>query len=104
MTIRRSELMPESLGDSVRQLLTAGKVAEADRVCRDKPSFLSFVLLHGIAEIEGGWTAVEKALEDATAEQAARLFRKIEYLSVIGNIAPMIGLLGVFTTPSCLDL
>jgi biopolymer transport protein ExbB len=28
------------------------------------------------------------------AEQSARLLRKIDYLSVIGNIAPMIGLLG----------
>ena len=33
-------------------------------------------------------------MEDATAEESARLFRKIEYLSVIGNIAPMLGLLG----------
>ena len=40
---------------------------------------------------------MEKALEDATAEQSARLFRKIEYLSVIGNIAPMVGLLGTVT-------
>ena len=60
-------------------------------------SFLSFVLLHGLAEVEGGWAAVEKALEDATAEQSARLFRKIEYLSVIGNLAPMVGLLGTVT-------
>jgi biopolymer transport protein ExbB len=40
---------------------------------------------------------VEKALEDALAEQSARLFRKVEYLSVIGNIAPMVGLLGTVT-------
>ena len=33
-------------------------------------------------------------LDTATVEQSARLFRKIEYLSVIGNIAPMMGLLG----------
>jgi biopolymer transport protein ExbB len=36
-------------------------------------------------------------LEEATAEQAARQFRRIEYLSVIGNIAPMVGLLGTVT-------
>ena len=59
-----------------------------------QPSFLSFVLRAGFAEVDGGWPAVEKAMEDATAEQSARLFRKIEYLSVIGNIAPMVGLLG----------
>jgi biopolymer transport protein ExbB len=37
---------------------------------------------------------VEKAMEDAAAEQSARLLRKIEYLSVIGSIATMLGLLG----------
>ena len=50
-----------------------------------------------MSEIEFGWPAVEKALEDSTAEQAARLYRKLEYLSVIGNIAPMLGLLGTVT-------
>ncbi|CAE7849892.1 exbB_5, partial [Symbiodinium microadriaticum] len=97
MTIRKSEIMPLDLGDTVRDLLLSGKVQDAERVCRERPSFLSFVLLSGIAELDGGWTAVEKALEDATAEQSARLFRKIEYLSVIGNIAPMVGLLGTVT-------
>ena len=97
MTLRRVEIMPEGLGDRVRDSLSAGRVAEADQACRQHPSFLSFVLLNGIAELDGGWAAVEKALEDATAEQSARLFRKIEYLSVIGNIAPMVGLLGTVT-------
>lgn len=97
MTLRRTEIMPEGLGDQVRQALTAGKVSDADQACRQHPSFLAFVLLNGLAELDGGWSAVEKALEDATAEQSARLFRKIEYLSVIGNIAPMVGLLGTVT-------
>jgi biopolymer transport protein ExbB len=94
MTIRRTEIMPNGLGDQVRQLLSSGRTSEADKLCRDRPSFLSFVLLHGLAEIDAGWSAVEKALEDAVAEQSARLFRKIEYLSVLANIAPMVGLLG----------
>ena len=97
MTLRRTEIMPDGLGDQVRESLSAGRVAEADQACRQQPSFLSFVLLNGLAELDGGWVAVEKALEDATAEQSARLFRKIEYLSVIGNIAPMVGLLGTVT-------
>jgi len=97
MTLRRNEIMPEGLGDEVRQRLLAGQIDEANQLCHQRPSFLSFVLLNGLAEIEGGWPAVEKAIEDATAEQSARLFRKIEYLSVIGNIAPMVGLLGTVT-------
>ncbi len=94
MTIRRKDLMPEGLGDHVRQALMKGDVTGAQAACNAQPSMLSFVLLHGISELEFGWNSVEKSLEDALAEQSARLFRKIEYLSVIGNIAPMVGLLG----------
>ena len=97
LTIRRGEIMPEGLSDHIRQLLAGGHTTEADQACRSQPSFLSFVVLNGLSEAEEGWPAVEKAMEDATAEQSARLFRKIEYLSVIGNIAPMVGLLGTVT-------
>lgn len=97
LTLRRKDHLPEGLGENVRQLLQAGKVAEAQQLCKQNPSFLSFVLLHGISELDFGWPAVEKTLEDAMAEQAARLFRRAEYLTLIGNIAPMIGLLGTVT-------
>lgn len=94
LTIRRRDLMPDGLSEQVRQCLISGDIVAAQEACNSRPSFLSFVLMHGIAELEFGWSAVEKSLEDAMAEQSTRLFRKIEYLSVIGNIAPMVGLLG----------
>ena len=94
MTIREPVLMPPGLGEEVRKLLAEGKLAPAQKRCRMDPSFLAYVLEAGLAEADGGWPAVEKAMEDAAADQSARLFRKIEYLSVIGNIAPMLGLLG----------
>jgi biopolymer transport protein ExbB len=89
--------MPPGMADDVRKELVRGDMIAAGAACRQPPSFLGFVLATGLAEAEGGWPAVEKAMEDATSERAARLFRKIEYLSVIGNIAPMIGLLGTVT-------
>lgn len=97
MTLRKSEVMPPKLADETRQLLAQGRMADADAQCRNKPSPLSFVLISGLAEFDFGWQAMEKAMEDAVAEQAAKLYRKIEYLSVIGNLAPMCGLLGTVT-------
>ena len=94
LSVKRSDVMPDGLGDKVRALLAQGQAAEAREICTQNPSVLSFVLLHGMSEMEYGWSAVEKALEDSLVEQSARLYRKIEYLSVIGNIAPMVGLLG----------
>ena len=97
MTLRTKELMPEGLAEQVQALLTAGQTGQADQLCHSRPSLLGFVLSAGIGEADGGWPAVEKAMEDSAAEQAARLLRKIEYLSVIGNLAPMLGLLGTVT-------
>lgn len=94
MGLRKKDLVPSDLVENVRTLLAQGKLKEADQACRERPCPLSFVIVSGIAEVEYGWPAVEKALEDSAAEQAARLYRKLEYLSVIGNLAPMIGLLG----------
>jgi len=97
MTLRRKEVLPDGVSDTVRQALLTGRPAEADAACRRVPSVLSVVLLSGLSEFEFGWREVEKAVEDSLAQQSARLMRRIEYLSVIGNIAPMVGLLGTVT-------
>ena len=94
LSLRRRHLLPAGLAEDVQRCLVAGDVPGATAACRAKPSFLGFVLLAGITETDSGWNAVEKAMEDTAAEQAAKLLRKIDYLSVIANIAPMVGLLG----------
>ena len=97
LSLRKRELIPPELSDDVRRLVAAGQVQQAAAICREHPSVLAFVIHHGLNEAEGGWSEVEKAMEDALAEQSARLFRRIEYLAVLGNIAPMVGLLGTVT-------
>ncbi|MCO6045734.1 MotA/TolQ/ExbB proton channel family protein [Aeoliella sp. ICT_H6.2] len=94
ITIRRSVLMPEELVTQLRELLSQGQVGQAVQRCDATPCALASMMKAALVEAESGWAAVEKGLEEETAEQAGRLFRKIEYLSVLGNIAPMVGLLG----------
>lgn len=94
LSIRRGALMPTGLAAGVRPLIAAGKYTEARQLCQAQTSFLGQILVEGLAEVPLGYPEVEKSIEESAAEQAARLFRKIEYLSVIGTIAPMLGLLG----------
>lgn len=97
LIIRHRDLIPDGLAEDVREFVIKQRLPEAIATCREHPSLLAFVLQCGLTEAESGWTDVEKAMEDALAEQSARLLRKIEYLSVLGNIAPMVGLLGTVT-------
>jgi biopolymer transport protein ExbB len=94
ISIRRSALMPLGLAEQVHGLIQNRQFKQAEELCRENPSFLGHVLAAGLAEVGVGYLAVEKSMEDASTERAARLLRKIEYLSVIGTIAPMLGLLG----------
>lgn len=94
LSIRKGSLMPRTLAEQLHQLISGGQFQQADQLCRQRPTFLSYVVLSGLQEANFGYSAVEKAMEDASVEQAARLSRKIEYLSVIGALAPMLGLMG----------
>lgn len=94
MTIRRQTLMPRGLEEDIQKLIAQGQVRLAEERCIASRSFLGYLLAAGLKEIELGYSAVEKAMEDAAVQQAARLLRKIEYLSMISTVAPMLGLMG----------
>ena len=94
ISLRHNALVPPGLADSIHHHLALRHFEEARQQCQFHPSFLAYVLGAGLRETDLGYSAVEKSLEDAAVEQSARLYRKIEYLSVIGTIAPMLGLLG----------
>eukprot|EP00913_Durusdinium_trenchii_P022839 g21443.t1 len=94
LSFRRGVMMPSGLAEQIHQMLQQGQIKQARQTCQERSSFLSHVLAAGLGEVNYGYSSVEKALEDASTEQSARMFRKIEYLSVIGTIAPMLGLLG----------
>jgi biopolymer transport protein ExbB len=93
-TVRRNLLIPTNLSETILQQLSQGQLSAAIQSCQDNTCMLARVLLSGMKGFEFGWDAVEKGAEDALEEEASKLYRKIEYLNVIGNIAPMLGLLG----------
>jgi biopolymer transport protein ExbB len=94
ITIRRGALMPGGLAEEVHRLLVQGQFQAAAETCRQRPSFLGQMLQAGLGEVDLGYAAVEKAMEDAAVQQSARLLRKIESLSLISTVAPMLGLMG----------
>jgi len=94
LTIRRSTMIPQELADRLFLLVKSGDRAKAVELCQANPGFLSNVVLPALMQPWSRWDYVEKAAEDALAEQTGRLYRKTDWLSLIGNIAPMLGLLG----------
>ena len=99
ITIRKSRLMPEAVFDQVEQLLAAGDVQTAIQACEDPKNYslASEVMLAGLERYqtsEFGYAEYKSAAEEAGEEYTAKLYRKTDVLSVIGAIAPMLGLFG----------
>lgn len=94
ITLRRSVLMPPGLAEELHGHITSQNFARADQECKSRPCFLTYVVQAGLQEVRMGYASVEKALEEACQVQAAGLFRRVEILASVANVATMLGLFG----------
>jgi biopolymer transport protein ExbB len=94
LTIRKSKLLPSRDIAVLRKLINDRRFEEIKKLDNDKTSFLARIVIAGIKEANLGYEAVIKAVEDSSEALSAGISRKIEHLNVIGNISPMLGLLG----------
>lgn len=94
LTIRRAAIMPRAVAEELHKQISANQVQQAEQTCRQHPCFLTDVIRSGLQEAPFGYDAMEKAMEDSALEHSGRLMRKIEYLSLIGALGPLLGLMG----------
>jgi biopolymer transport protein ExbB len=94
ISLRRGATVPRKLAARLQELISQKQFKEAADECRRNRSLLGLVVAAGLTELDCGYAAAEKAMEDACAQHTGRLYRKIDYLSVIGTLSPMLGLLG----------
>lgn len=99
ITIRKERLMPPAQLDQLEEMIAAGKIREATEYCQDPKNYslASDVVLAALERYQGsefGFADYKSAAEEAGEENTARLYRKTDMLSVIGAIAPMLGLFG----------
>jgi biopolymer transport protein ExbB len=94
ISIRRASIVPSDAAERIKTLLDERQYADAVKFASEEPSMLGHVLTAGLVEAANGYASMERAVQESLEERSARLFRKIEYLNVIGNVSPMIGLFG----------
>lgn len=94
LTLRRSSFAPIQLEQALSTAITNGTYEKALKLTESDDSFMARIVGAGLRETDQEWNVVEKAVEDAIARETAVLYRKTEPLSLIGNVAPMLGLLG----------
>ena len=94
ITIRRTNIMPEAVHMQITQMVEAKQYREVIEVTAAEPSMLSYVVHQALSEAGHGYASMERSMEEANEERTTKLLRKIELLNLIGNVSPMLGLLG----------
>jgi biopolymer transport protein ExbB len=97
--IRRRVLVPPVQVEMLDSLLARGDVTGALEYCinPENDSYLTRILASGLTRYQRsafGAFEIKNAVEEAGAEQTARLYRATDVLSVIGSISPLLGLTG----------
>jgi biopolymer transport protein ExbB len=92
--LRKDKVAPPALVKSLAQTLQAGNYQEAWEICNANNNYLANVLKTGLERVGRGKDAVDGALAEAGLREAQLVRTRNSYLSVIGVVAPMIGLLG----------
>ncbi len=94
VSLKREKLAPPELIDEIQALFDEGQFQEAMELCENEPSFLTRVCGAGVAKIGQPFAVLEKSIEEMGDEEAVKLHQKVGWLSLIANVAPMMGLLG----------
>jgi biopolymer transport protein ExbB len=97
LQIRKSVLLPPTLSEQFEQHLEAKEYQPAYELAKNDESYLGHVLAAGMGKLQSGYPVAVAAMEEAQGEEQMKLEHKISYVSLIGALAPMLGLLGTVT-------
>lgn len=94
VSLKRDKLAPPELIDEIQALFDEEQFQEAMELCENEPNYFTRVCGAGIAKIGHPFGTIEKAIEEMGDEESIKLHQKVGWLSLIANVAPMMGLLG----------
>jgi biopolymer transport protein ExbB len=92
--VRGDRIMPQNLIDNVTDSMAEGDVLKALQNCENEPGPMANILIAGFSHVEEGFDVIQEAISTAADLETERLLQRITWLSVVGNLAPMLGLLG----------
>ncbi len=95
--IQEGKLKNAELMNEVETLLSEQNFEDAYSMAESDLTYAGKVLTAAIGRSGGGYEEARKGLEETAAVEGFRLNAKISLLSLVGNIGPLLGLLGTVT-------
>jgi biopolymer transport protein ExbB len=94
MEYKITEAVPPALVDRLETAIKDRKFQEAYDACRDNESFLARLVRTGVANLPNGRPEAKEAMMLTSEEVVTGMEQRIGYLAIIGQLGPLIGLVG----------
>ncbi|MEM1010986.1 MAG: MotA/TolQ/ExbB proton channel family protein [Planctomycetota bacterium] len=90
---RRSVLLPDESDAQIEELIQGRNFRELIEFTDEDDSFVSRSLNPALKRAPS-FTEMRESLEAGVADETAEEFRKLEYINILANVGPLLGLLG----------
>lgn len=94
LELRRAQIDWQDFIKGVKNILDSGNVDEALAICDDASVPVANIMATAIRHRSGSDTALREAVDAQGRAEIGRLDRRLASLAIIGQLAPLLGLLG----------
>jgi biopolymer transport protein ExbB len=94
LTIRRGRLLPEGIGRTIIRAVQQYGPEHLEARISDRGDFVSIAVVKAVNQGKGDWFRMRNIVAESLQDQAWALMRRIEWVNLIGNVSPMVGLFG----------
>ncbi|MDX2198429.1 MAG: MotA/TolQ/ExbB proton channel family protein [Phycisphaerae bacterium] len=94
VTVRHATIAPLEQTRRVRKLIEQRNLRECVDAIQKSGTFFARTMNAALQHAPHGFDAMHEAATEKSGELSGRMYRKVEYLNILGNLGPLLGLLG----------
>jgi biopolymer transport protein ExbB len=94
ITVRQVTIAPDHQVKKARALIERRNFRECLERTRKSSTFFARVMTASLQHARHGFDAMHDAALEKSGELSGQMFRKVEYMNILGNLGPLLGLLG----------
>ncbi|MFH1370728.1 MAG: MotA/TolQ/ExbB proton channel family protein [Planctomycetota bacterium] len=94
LTIRRKTLLPADAGAEITRLAQEAELKRLAVEIGQRDDILGTAVSKALSKGVDDWFRMRETMFESVQDQAVSLMRRIEWINLIGNVSPMVGLFG----------
>ena len=97
VNVRKEKMAPAQVASDLEAYIQNGEYDAALEMCETEQGYLSNLVGAALRMRHAGFGEMVNSMEQAATQEQFKVTTKVSYLSLIGNIGPLLGLLGTVT-------